>query len=43
MKVSKKDLQQYAQKYLVGKSFVAGMIINAEMNKQLNPGEYFKY
>jgi zinc protease len=43
MKVSKKDLQLYAQKYLIGKFFAAGMIINAEMNKQLNPGEYFKY
>lgn len=42
MKVSKEDLQKYAQKYIAGKPFVAGMIINAEMNKQLNPGEYFK-
>ena len=43
MKVSKKDMQQYAQKYLIDKPFAAGMIINAEMNKQLSPGEYFKY
>jgi zinc protease len=43
MNVSRNDLQKYAQKYLVGKPFVAGMIINAEMNKQLNPGEYFNY
>jgi zinc protease len=43
MNVSKEDLQKYAKKYLVGKPFVAGLIINAEMNKQLNPGEYFNY
>lgn len=42
MKVTKEDLQQYAKKYLVGQPYVAGMIINADMNKQLNPGEYFK-
>ncbi len=42
MKVSRQDLQQFALKYLAGKPFVAGMIINAEMNKELNPGEYFK-
>jgi zinc protease len=43
MKVSRKELKEYAQKYLVNKPFVAGMILNAEMNKQLNPGEYFNY
>jgi zinc protease len=42
MKVTKDDMQRYAQKYLVNKPYVAGMIINAAMNKQLNPGEYFK-
>ena len=43
MKVSRNELQQYARKYLVNKPFVAGMILNAEMNKQLNPGVYFNY
>jgi zinc protease len=42
MKVTRNDLQQYAKKYLAGKPFVAGMIINADMNKELNPGAYFK-
>jgi zinc protease len=42
MKVTREDMQKYAAKYLTGKPFVSGMIINAEMNKQLNPGEYFK-
>ena len=42
MKVSKQDLTNYVNKYIKGKPFVAGMIISPEMNKQLNPGEYFK-
>lgn len=42
MKVTKKQLQDYANKYIVNKPYIAGMIINADMNKQLNPGEYFK-
>ncbi len=42
MKVTRQDIANYAAKYIKGKPFVAGMIINAEMNKQLNPGEYFK-
>ncbi len=41
-KVTREDLQQYAKKYIVNKPFVAGMIINADMNKQFDPGEYFK-
>ncbi len=40
--VTKQDIQRYAMKYLVNKPYVAGMIINAEMNKQLNPADYFK-
>lgn len=43
LKVTRKELQQYAQKYLVNKPFVAGMILNEEMNKQLKPGEYFNF
>lgn len=41
-KVTREQLKEYAARYIVGKPHVAGMIINAEMNKQLNPGEYFK-
>ena len=40
--VNKQDIQRYVLKYLVNKPYVAGLIINAEMNKQMNPGEYFK-
>ncbi|ANE50540.1 M16 family metallopeptidase [Flavisolibacter tropicus] len=42
IKVSKKDMADYVNKYIKGKPYVAGMIINAEMNKQLKPAEYFK-
>lgn len=41
-KVSKADIQAYLKKYISGKPYVAGMIINAEMNKKYNPSEYFK-
>ena len=42
MKVSRQDLANYAARYIKGKPFVAGMIINAEMNQQLKPADYFK-
>lgn len=41
-KVTKQDIQNYIKKYVSGKPYVAGMIINAEMNRQFNPSEYFK-
>ncbi|HYH14772.1 MAG TPA: insulinase family protein, partial [Flavisolibacter sp.] len=41
-KVSKKDMVDYVNKYIKGKPYIAGMIINAEMNAQLKPAEYFK-
>jgi zinc protease len=41
-KVTRQDIQNYVKKYITGKPYVAGMIINADMNKQYNPGEYFK-
>jgi zinc protease len=42
MKVTKADLQKYAMKYLVNRPHISGMIINPDMNKQFNPGQYFK-
>ncbi|MDB5197239.1 MAG: peptidase [Flaviaesturariibacter sp.] len=42
MKVTKADLAAYARKYIVNHPFVAGLIINPEMNKALNPAAYFK-
>lgn len=41
MSVTRADIQNYLKKYIVGKPYVAGMIINAEMNKTLKPAEYF--
>lgn len=40
-KVSRADILQYVKKYIAGKHFVAGMIINPEMKKQYKPEEYF--
>jgi zinc protease len=42
MNVTRGDIQNYLNKYIIGKPYVAGMIINADMNKQLKPDEYFK-
>ena len=41
-KVTRADIQDYIKKYIVDKNFVAGMIINEEMNKQYQPAVYFK-
>lgn len=41
-KVTRQDIMNYINKYVTGKPYVAGMIINADMNKQYNPGNYFK-
>ncbi|WP_448099573.1 M16 family metallopeptidase [Polluticoccus soli] len=41
-KVTRQDIQDYLKKYVVNKSHIAGMIINAEMNKTLKPADYFK-
>jgi zinc protease len=40
-KVSKQDIIRFVKKYITGKPYIAGMIINEEMNKQLKPAEYF--
>jgi zinc protease len=41
-KVSNKDIATYVNTYIKGKPYVSGMIINAEMNQQLKPADYFK-
>jgi zinc protease len=41
-KVSREDIKQFVSKYITGKPYVAGMVINAEMNKKLQPSAYFK-
>ncbi len=41
-KVSKEDIRNYVKQYITGKPYIAGMIINAEMNSQYQPAAYFK-
>ena len=42
MKVTRADIVKYTSKYIAGKPYVAGLIINPEMNKSLKPADYFK-
>lgn len=41
-KVTRQDIDNYIQKYITGKPYVAGMIINADMNRHYQPAQYFK-
>ena len=41
-KVTRGDIQRYINRYVTGKPYVAGLIINKEMNDQYKPSEYFK-
>jgi zinc protease len=40
-KVTRQDIQSYVKKYISNSPFVAGMILNEDMNKQLKPEAYF--
>ncbi|MEI9911898.1 MAG: pitrilysin family protein [Bacteroidota bacterium] len=42
MSITRADIQKYLNKYIISKPYVAGMIINEDMNKKLKPEEYFK-
>ncbi|RYD89182.1 MAG: insulinase family protein [Sphingobacteriales bacterium] len=42
MRVTLADLQNYARRYVVGKPYVAGLIINEEMAKASKPETFFK-
>ncbi|TCJ14530.1 insulinase family protein [Flaviaesturariibacter flavus] len=42
MRVTLDDLAAYARRYIVGKPFVAGLIINEEMAKAAQPETFFK-
>jgi zinc protease len=42
-RVTRKDIQEYVKKYVIGKPYVAGMIISPEMNKSLNTSSFFKF
>ena len=41
-KVSRADIQKYVRKYIKGKPYCAGLLINGQMEQQLNPGSFFK-
>ena len=41
-RITKKDILNYTSKYILGKPYVAGMIISPEMNAQYKPADYFK-
>jgi zinc protease len=40
-KYTRADIQRYVKTYVVDKPYVAGLIINDDMNKQYKPSEYF--
>lgn len=41
-KVSRADIQKYIRKYIKGKPYCAGLLVNPQMNQQLQPGTFFK-
>ncbi len=41
-KITREDIKRFINKYISGKPYVAGMIINPEMNKKLSASENFK-
>jgi zinc protease len=41
-KITRDDIKRFVSKYITGKPYVAGMIINPEMNKKLNASGIFK-
>lgn len=41
-KVTRQDIATYVSKYIAGKPYVAGMILNEEAAKSLKPADYFK-
>lgn len=42
MKVTRADIQDFVRKYVSGKPYVAGMVINADMNKSAHTASFFK-
>ncbi|GAB4094478.1 M16 family metallopeptidase [Flaviaesturariibacter terrae] len=42
MRVTRQDLQNYVKRYIAGKPYVAGLIINEELAKKTQPETFFK-
>jgi zinc protease len=41
-KISRDDIKRFISMYITGKPYIAGMVINPDMNKKLNASETFK-
>ena len=41
-KVSRADIRDYVRKYIKGKFYCAGILVNGQMNEQLKPESFFK-
>jgi zinc protease len=41
-KVTRQDIKKFVDRYILGKPYIAGMVINPEMNKKSNASENFK-
>jgi len=41
-KINRADIKRFVNKYITGKSYIAGMVINPDMNKKSNASENFK-
>lgn len=41
-KVTKADIQNYVRKYIKGKNYSAGLLVNPAMKEQLNPSSFWK-
>ena len=42
MNVTRADIKNYINKYITGKNYVAGIVINEQMNKAANTASFFK-
>jgi zinc protease len=40
--ITREDIIRYVKKYITGQPYIAGLIINEEMNKQMKADEFFK-
>ncbi|MDE3212984.1 MAG: insulinase family protein, partial [Bacteroidota bacterium] len=40
-KVTRKDIQDYIRKYIKGKPFVAGLLLNPALEQKVNPQSFF--
>jgi zinc protease len=41
-KVTRADIQDYVRKYIKGKPYAAGLLVNPQKDQHLNPESFFK-